>query len=293
MNRKQIMTLFCCAFFILLFLCCIKLITNKRVDISDTSIFSWEEYFMEEEYEYQVQQVMKKLKCKAIYQYISDTEDKVVLSFLKRRARAGQKVYYLDGAASWGIEDDTLSMLQAVKKVIDWNKKAEPGTEFSGIVFDIEPYLLQEWDNYSEECMEKYVFNCKIAYEYANQNNLLVILCIPNFYDSIGYTAYLRDLTEFGCDALAVMNYDKTDEAEQIKTELTLAKAYDKGIISIVEMQKPGYHNLTNENTYYYNGLSGAENSWKALKSVYSYSGLGFSWHYLKPVIELLEAEKE
>ena len=76
--------------------------------------------------------------------------------------------------------------------------------------------------------MAQFVQNAAKAYEAAKEQNLLVILCIPNFYDSMGMEQSLEKLVRSGCDAVAVMNYDKTDEAGQIFEEAAIAEKNER-----------------------------------------------------------------
>ena len=173
----------------------------------------------------------------------------------------------------------------------EWNAKAGEEGGFTGIVLDVEPYLLEEWEADQERCMKQYVTNCVRTYERAKEENLAVIVCIPNFYDRIGLSGFLEELIQNGCDGIAVMNYNKKDEAGQIEEELKLAQEYNKGIVNITEMQMQGYHGLTDENTYHDDGIEAVFDSWEKLKEQYPYRNLGFSWHYLKPCLELMETE--
>lgn len=260
--------------------------------ISDTSIFSWEGEYINAENEDTVSAVMSALGCKAIYQEIPDDADKdTVLDFLNRRNKEGQLVYYLAGKSEWGIEKDAASMLAAVEAAREWNALAGTGAGFEGIVFDVEPYLLAEWKEDKSGVMRRYVTNCIKAYDLAQRNGLKVILCIPNFYDSTGLETELERLIQYGCDAAAVMNYNKTDEWGQILLEAKFAQEYEKGIINITELQRPGVHSLEENNTYYNDGLQAVRQSWDEISEKFSYEKLGFSWHYLKPAIELLERE--
>lgn len=255
-----------------------------------TSIFSWEEDYILPEQEEQVAAAMEALGCEAVYQeFPQDMDEDIVTDYLKRRGDKKQDVYYLAGAAEWGLEKDAASMLEQVERVIQLNRKGGKGNRFCGIVWDVEPYLTEEWDTRQDEVMEQYIKNCKTAYTKASENDLRVIVCIPNFYDKKGYEDELADLVEHGLDALAVMNYNKSDEAGQIRTEVELAKAYDKGIIHIAELQRPGSHELTEVNTYYHDGIDAVKESFEELKKEFNYPKLGFSWHYLRPVLKLLD----
>lgn len=269
--------------------------TNKKGKTSDmerlcrTGIFSWEGMYLEPEQEERIQYAMEKLGCWAIYQGIpSKADEDMVLDYLKRRHKAGQDVYYLAGAPEWGLETDASSMVSKVRTVGRWNRKAgESG--FTGIVWDVEPYLLDEWDESREEMMELFVKNCEASYREAEKNGLAVILCIPYFYDSSGVGGYLEQLVDTGCDAIAIMNYNKRDEKGQIAFEYQLAQKYGKGIINVTELQEPGYHELTEKNTYFYDGIDAVADSWETLKGEYSDPAIGFAWHYLDPILGILE----
>lgn len=254
-----------------------------------TSVFSWEGIYMDLKQEKRVSHAMEILGCESIYQEIpEDAEEKTVLDFLERRYEQGQYVYYLAGAAEWGMEENGASMLKQVKRAEQWNEKAGK-KGFAGIVLDVEPYLLDEWDENKEKVMFRYVKNCEKAYQEASSHGLALILCIPNFYDSAGVGEYLEELVQNGCDAVAVMNYNKKDEAGQIAGERQLTEKYGKGLINITELQKPGYHELTEENTYYYDGIAGVRKSWEALRAAFPGQEPGFSWHYLDTALEIIE----
>jgi len=260
--------------------------------LCDTSIFSWEADYITEENESLVSDAMNTLSCKSIYQYIPEaTPEALVLDYLVRRKEQNQNVFYLAGEAEWGIEPDARHMRETIETVGIWNKKAANGTGFAGIVWDIEPYLLDAWEDATKDCMEQFTNNCVDAYQAAQEQNLLIIVCIPNFYDRIALEEPLELLIQSGCDAIAVMNYDKTDETGQIAAEARLAAKHNKALIHITELQEPGYHHLTEKNTYYHDGFHAVEKSWDQLRQNYPDSRLGFSWHYLKPALELMDKE--
>lgn len=266
---------------------------SKAALVSETGIFSWEKEYILPEMEADVEKAMERLGCKAVYQQIpSEAQAAEILDYLKRRREKGQHVFYLAGVPEWGLQENAASMLEAVEKAAEWSREAGEGKGFAGIVWDVEPYLLDEWEDNREECMKQYVENCILAYEEAQKEQLAVIVCIPNFYDRTGMTELLELLVQKGCDGIAVMNYNKADEAGQIAVEAQLAEKYRKGIIHITEMQKPGYHSLTEQNTYYYDGFDVVWESWEQLRQEYPYKYLGFSWHYLRPCLHLMEKEE-
>lgn len=288
---QRIISLLCCTAAGALLLGCGN--SHAEDTLCNTGIFSWEATYITEENEALVSDAMKTLSCSSIYQYLPRaTPEPLVLSFLERRHQQDQDVYYLAGESEWGIEADARHMKETIETVCNWNNKAEGDAGFAGIVWDIEPYLLDTWKGNEQVCMEQFTKNCIDAYASAHKQNLHVIVCIPNFYDAIRLQDPLESLIESGCDAIAVMNYDKTDEISQIAGEAHLAAKYRKTLINITELQKPGYHHLTEQNTYYYDGIQAVEENWEQLKQAYPDIRLGFSWHYLKPALELLGKEE-
>ncbi len=286
---RSVLLLFCTAAGALLIGC-----GNSRAEdtLCETSIFSWEATYITKESEPLLSKAMTALSCKSIYQAIPKaTPEALVLDFLSRRKEQDQNVYYLTGEPEWGIEPDARHMKESIQTVCNWNEQSDDGAGFTGIVWDIEPYLLDTWDDDPKHHLTQFALNCAEAYELAHEQNLLIIICIPNFYDRISLEDVLEALIRSGCDAIAVMNYDKTDEAGQIAAEASLADRHGKALINITELQKPGFHHLTEKNTYYQDGYHAVEESWDRLRQEYPDSRLGFSWHYLKPALELIDKE--
>lgn len=256
----------------------------------DRAMYSWGHDYIYEEKEAILQTAMKLTECNILYQELSSNVDINDLSaFLQRRGENGQTVYYLCGDASWGIEQDASSMLKHVERVIAYNN-AVGDYKFAGIQFDIEPYCLDDFEANADVYMTQYIENCKLAYKVAHEAGLLVELCIPYWWDSsYGYETQLEELIANACDSIAVMNYyKKGTEASHIETEVALCRKYNKKIINITEMQAPGYHGLTENNTYYNEGIEAVENMWNSLDSYFEYNNLGYSYHYLDTIIELL-----
>ena len=77
-------------------------------------------------------------------------------------------------------------------------------------------------------------------------------------------------------------------EIKHIADELVLCEKYDKPIVNITEMQAPGTHGLTENNTYYNDGVDAVEAMWSDMEAYFGYDKLGYSYHYLNVMIELL-----
>lgn len=227
----------------------------------DRAMYSWDHEYIYPEKEALLQKVMELTECNVLYQEVSSSASASdVAAFLERRGDHGQTVYYLCGNANWSIEKDGASMLREVERAAAYNAVAGEH-KFVGIQFDVEPYCLMDFDENAEEYMAQYVKNSKLAYQAAKEKGLLVEICIPYWWDSAyGFDEELEDLIANACDSVAVMNYyKKQKEIDHIEGELELCKKYNKPIVNITETIPPGQHDLTEDNTYYNDGIESIE----------------------------------
>ena len=253
------------------------------------AMYSWSSKYMDDENEAILQQVMDLTNCNRLYQEVSSSADyEYVADFLDRRDAAGQEVWYLCGDASWALEPGAASMIAEVERVADLN--AHSDVKFAGIQFDVEPYCLDDFDENADAYFPVYVENCKHVYQVAQSYGISVEICIPYWWDSAyGFDEGLEDLIANACDSVAVMNYYKAGkEIKHIADELALCEKYDKPIVNITEMQAPGTHGLTENNTYYNDGVDAVEAIWSDMEAYFGYDKLGYSYHYLNVMIELL-----
>lgn len=266
---------------------------NGNAKEHDRAMYSWSHNFIYESKESLLQKVMELTECNILYQEVaSNASVNDVAEFLQRRGEHNQTVYYLCGNASWAIEKGATSMLKEVERAVNYNKAAGE-YKFVGIQFDVEPYCLEDFEENAEEYMAIYVENSKIAYKAAHDAGLLVEICIPYWWESAyGFDEELEDLIANACDSVAVMNYyKKQKEIEHIESELELCKKYNKRIINITETIPAGQHGLTEDNTYYKDGIDAIENMWNTLDGFFQYEKLGYAYHYLDIIIELLGLE--
>lgn len=251
--------------------------------VNRRSLYSWSGRYIEAQNETVVHSVMAALDCGTIYQTVREEESSAaVLDFLDRRAADGHRVYYLCGQSDWATETDAKSMREQLDRVIRWNEEAENSGRigFYGIQYDVEKLS-------SETAMNQVVENYKAVYAIAQQHGIKVEACIPYQLDtSYGFEAQLEDLIANGCDSIAVMNYDR-HEIQNIETEVALCKQYGKGIVNITEMQPVGSHSLTSSQTYHDDGIEAVESMWQRMQSYFDYD-IGFSYHYLNPILDLL-----
>lgn len=201
------------------------------------------------------------------------------------------ETWYLCGSPEWGIDPAGEEMKRAVSSVALYNESVDPKARFTGIQFDVEPYLTDLWDQDKQKVMSLWYDVLSQTKALAKEHDLSMMICIPRWLDAVN-PDILEEMIRDCCDQVAIMNYDRRDEAEGISVEMNLAKEYGRSVINVSELIKPGKRDLTDENTYYNAGLEALQHSWKQLKKAYPENDLRFAYHYLEPLKELLANEE-
>lgn len=209
--------------------------------------------------------------------------------FLRAAQEEGLAVYWLTGDPSWAMEPEGSEMLRQVEQAGALH--TAHSETLRGIVFDVEPYLLDEWDEDADALMRSFASAAQCAYERARQLGLEMILCVPYYYDTTGHASALETLISSACDRVAVMNYYREDEARHIETEAAYAQAYGKGLIHIYELQPPGEHGLQAINTYYGLGADALRQSFRALRRAYPQLALDMALHDAEALAEVMDNE--
>lgn len=241
----------------------------------------------------QLYETMKELRLNTIYQsFPEDLQEKDILNFMREATDKKISVYLLTGDPQWALEDHGETMLSEVEKVVNINKSLKKSERIKGVLFDVEPYLLDEWDKQSQEkIMNGLVENMKKAYEKAHENGVEVIACIPYFYDDFGFSQKVEELIKSSCDSLAVMNYYQGKEQKHIENEEALTNKYGKKLINIYEMQAPGKHGLIDKNTYYEEGLNSVEENFIELKKSFNGRNISIAFHDYAALKEIIGNE--
>lgn len=275
--------------FLIFFLCRYSFLNNKTLDY-DKSIFSWDKLAVLEPKE-NLFDIMKKYKIKTIYQSFSSELSKDEISFfLESCNKYNYDVYYLCGDPEYSLDKNAEKMSKEIDNLIAI-KECDNSDVLSGILFDVEPYLLDKWDVESNKIMELFLKNLQIAYKKAKDNNLKMIVCIPYYYDSKGFLDILEKIIKDGCDGVAIMNYYQKNEDNHIKQELEFTKKYNKICINIYEFNAPDKYDLIDENTYYEEGIEEAEENFKKLKKSLDSKDIILGFHDYNSIKELVENE--
>ena len=230
---------------------------------SQKSIFSW--LSKELENPEAVFSFLDEQGISAIYQHVATNDSKEALAlFIETGRKYNKKVYLLTGEPNWALEPEEL--LDQIDQAIN----------FDGIVVDVEPYLLKGFDG---KMMTAYVSAMRLAYQKAQRLGISFILCIPYFYDSLGFSKELEELVRDCCDGITVMNYYRGKEREHLENEAKLCLVYKKTLETIYELQPPGSHGLKDINTYFNLGLKKVAENFNELAEHYSNQTIQISYH--------------
>lgn len=268
---------------------------DRPEDVEGYGMFSWNEETVRQETEESLHRCMERAGVTEVYQQFDfqGTDTSETAALVKTLKKGGASVYALMGEPEWARERHADRLIEKIHDVVAYNEKRGRDDRIFGIMVDVEPYLLDEWDAGSDArqaLMEDYLRGMEYAFAYARKNKLKFIVCIPNFYDATN-PDILEGLIAYACDGVAVMNYNRSDEYGQIAKEAGFAREYGKEIICIFELQEAGRHGLSDINTYADEGL---EELWKSAgrpTRQFGYENMRFAYHYYEPLKELLEGE--
>lgn len=278
-------------------LCCAlaaaALLAGVRTDGPGFGMYSWDERTLEAREEAEaLAACMEEAGVKRIYQEFSkdSLKDGSAAAFVKRLKKQSVDVFALFGEVDWAWDKEGETVIKAMRRVANYNDGQSRSARITGVMVDVEPYLLDEWSEGSrtrKRLMDNYLSSMKAAYAYAEEHDLELWLCIPNFYD-VSYEEVLEGLISGACDGIAVMNYDRTDEYMQMAKEVGFAREYGKGVECIFELQEPYQHELEEIHTYATVGLDALWKSAARLEKQFGYDRLQFAYHYYRPLQEML-----
>lgn len=241
------------------------------------SIFSWHAKTVNEEEMESLFRVMERLGASRVYQNFDIDQPSCEREKFWQTAKDKEyEVYYLCGDPKWSFASRHHRIAEAVWEAESLRKESF-GT-LKGIVFDVEPYVLEEWKRGADELMDSYTASMEYACQSASAYGLEVILCIPNFYDN-HYEKELEFLIRDCCDAVAVMNYTKRDPQEKIRQEAALAQEYGKKLIHISEVKE-------GDDGWVCGQVEEIRAAWKRILAEYPELELEFSYCYLDPLME-------
>lgn len=161
-------------------------------------------------------------------------------AFIAQAHRRGFKVYALLGSAYLNTERYILPQQRPqaaamLQRVLDYNAASAPESRFDGVNLDIEPHLLDEWDDAHREDLLRDFIDASAAWmaqKRASGQTLLIGPAVPFWFDGIDVqwhgktkpaSEHLADLYDY----LALMDYrDHADGRDGIIAHAAKEMAY-------------------------------------------------------------------
>ncbi len=227
----------------------------KRYNLptTNTAIFSWNTDHLKDV------DLLTDLDVSTVFQETSEKDDGKVLAAL-----GDFDVYLLTG-------DPTME-LDAMKDAVT---RAQQG--YCGLVLDVEPYACDEWADESSRAaiLSSYCEQLEYLYVYAQEHSVELILCIPYWYDELGYEDELERLVK-ASDGLCVMNYSRGNEQQNIAREYELAGTYYKKLWTAYELTQSDGKLVMDNNTYHEQGISSVTSNYN---DNFLNTGIGLAYH--------------
>ncbi len=240
--------------------------------------FSWDHLPDEEDIECLVSNNITE-----IYQYLKpEYSDEEIVSFLGRMSDKGIDVYILDGEPTWSYQDNFRYAEAVIDRIAYINNYVSRRERIIGVVYDIEPYVLDKWHSTPQLIMDEYIENMKALRDKIERRsyNIEMCICVPYSFDLMGYEEHLNSLID-SSDQVFVLNYNKANEIEDIRTEVEMSARLGKRIVTVYELQ-PGLLSQTNNSvTYYKDGLGAIKTSYDKMLNAYEGNKLGIAYHTL------------
>lgn len=200
-------------------------------------------------------------------------------------------VYQLIGTPEWARAEGRERLLEEAERVVDLNQQLPANQQVKGLVVDVEPYVLDDFDWDDETLQLSFMANMKELYDYVRAHDLEMITVIPYFYDTKGYTNVLDFLITEASTEIAIMNYYRNNEIEHMMYEANIAQFADIPVTTIYEFKPPGEYGLTERNTYYDEGLEAALSNFETIKETYADQEIYGAFHDLTALKEVVGYE--
>ena len=94
--------------------------------------------------------------------------------FLSAMGDRGTAVYLLDGDAEWAWESGGESLIYRLDLILEANAALPEEDRIRGLMADVEPYLLEDWDDEEgrADLLDRYAQGVETAYRCAQENGL-------------------------------------------------------------------------------------------------------------------------
>ena len=227
------------------------------------AVFSWNTTSLDQT------SFLEKLGVRTVFQEVAAGDDAQVLEALSEF-----DVYLLTGDPNMELEQ----MKEAVLR-------ARQG--YAGLVLDVEPYGGDAWstEQNREAILNTYCDQMEQLYAYAQEQSVELVLCIPYWYDDLGFAEQLERIVK-SCDGICVMNYSRGNEQGNIQSEYELAQKYCKKLWTAYELTQSDGEGVLESNTYHDQGIRAVTDNYS---KYFSNTGIGLAYHDLDSVREATE----
>lgn len=144
---------------IILYSCIHFVESNSNNETNRVSLFSWGDGGYQIQNRDEFYATITSLGVTDLFQEVTDeylysTEIK---SFFKDTKELGVSVYYLTGQPQWGLDHEAKDMKKQIDKIVSLNVANSEIGQFKGVLIDIEPYLLEEWNTNEKDAFNVFV----------------------------------------------------------------------------------------------------------------------------------------
>lgn len=155
-----------------------------------------------------------------IFLHISqNVDDEEYKKFISLASSSKMKVHALNGKPDWALREHRHEGDAFLLWVKTYNDGARPQERFTGIQYDVEPYLLKDWEKEKDDIVEQWMEGMRVWIEYSQLANLEIGAAVPFWLDGIKYVGLEGEspLSEWAADKfdyLAIMAY--RNEADRV-----------------------------------------------------------------------------
>ncbi|NRD77801.1 amidase [Bacillus sp. BRMEA1] len=170
---------------------------------------------------------------------------KVYQNFIQHAAGKGIRVYALDGAPEWCVQNGLTDQSQLMSWLANYQKASSKMQQFAGVHLDVEPYLYNGWTTNQQETIKDYQAMLMKAKNSLDALHLPIEMDMPFWFDQISYKnsygkGLLSEWVIAHTSGVTIMAY--RDSASEIinlvNNEISYAGKLGKSIDVGVETQK-------------------------------------------------------
>lgn len=255
------------------------------------SIFSWSSEEITDNREQFVGDLMTYDFNRVFQSFSSKLSNEEIIPFLAAVTEQDIDVYSLAGTPEWALDPTGSSMIKQLDWIVEMNSQLPKRQHIKGLVIDVEPYTLDEFDWADKDVRKTFISGVSKLYQASEKENLELIVVIPYFYDTKGYEEVAKTFIQEYSDEVAVMNYYRDREIENLTFEAREANKVDKPLTTIYELKRPGEHGLYDKNTYFNVGWSAVLENMDQLSRYYEGQTIHIAIHDYRAFREVIQYE--